>query len=139
MSTLPAELIHAYLETEYRVHGAPGFALRVGVASPDLLALQARHGVAASAFLTAWNPESRALDPDTNAKRQALLADEIRRLGLAALPGVGQDPAAAWPGEESVLVPGLGLDAAKVLGARFGQNAIVWAGADGVPQLVLLR
>lgn len=139
MSTLPAELIHAYLGTEYRVHGTPDFVLRVGIASPDLLALHARLGVGESAFLTAWNPESHALDPDTNAARQALLADEIRRLGLATLPGVGQDPAAAWPGEGSVLVPGLGLDAAKSLGARFGQNAIVWAGADGVPRLVLLR
>jgi hypothetical protein len=28
---------------------------------------------------------------------------------------------------------------AQALGAEFGQNAIVWADADAVPQLILLR
>jgi len=36
-------------------------------------------------------------------------------------------------------VPGLSLEASKSLGARFEQNAIVWSGADAVPQLILLR
>jgi len=139
MSTLHAELIRAYLETEYRVHGTPGFVLRIGVASPELRALTAQHGVTTSAFLTAWNPQSRALDPKANAARQAELAEEIARLGLVHLPGVGQHPSNGWPAEDSFLVLGLELDAAKALGARFEQYAIVWAGADGVPHLVFLR
>jgi hypothetical protein len=34
MSSLPAELIRAYAETEYRVSGDPGFVLRIDVPSP---------------------------------------------------------------------------------------------------------
>jgi len=138
-STLAAELIRAYLATEYRVHGTPGFVLHIGVASPELLALHTRLGVGASAFLTAWNPESRILGAEANAARHAELLDEIRRRGLVALPGIGQHPRDDWPGEESLLVPGLGLDVAMALGLRFGQNAVVCAGAEGVPELVLLR
>lgn len=33
----------------------------------------------------------------------------------------------------------ISLEAAKELGARYEQNAIVWAGADAMPQLILLR
>jgi hypothetical protein len=36
-------------------------------------------------------------------------------------------------------VLGMALDAAQEVGRRYGQNAIVWAGADAVPELVLLR
>ena len=31
------------------------------------------------------------------------------------------------------------VEAAKALGTRLEQNAIVWAGGDAVPQLILLR
>ena len=55
------------------------------------------------------------------------------------LKALGVDTAGEWPGEESVFVPGLDLERAKSLGVEFGQNAIVWAGPDAVPQLVLLR
>ena len=42
-------------------------------------------------------------------------------------------------GEASYLIFGLTLEAAKMLGMRLEQNAIVWAGVDAVPQLILLR
>jgi hypothetical protein len=139
MSSLPAELIRAYAETEYRVSGDPGFVLRIDVPSPELLALHARLGVTSSAFVTACNPRSRPLPATENAARQAGLLEAIGKLGLVALPGIGQHPRGDWPGEESWLVPGLSLASAQALGTRFGQNAIVWAGADAIPRLVLLR
>ncbi len=138
-SIIDPHTVRAYTETEYRVHGEPGFTLRVGVASADLLAAHARQGVDCSAYLTAWNPFSRKTDHATNAARQAELVDALSRLGLVCMPGLGRHPSNDWPGEESVLALGLGLDAAMALGARFEQNAIVWSGADAVPQLILLR
>jgi len=36
-------------------------------------------------------------------------------------------------------VPGLARAAAQELGRQFQQNAIIWAGADAVPELILLR
>ncbi len=52
---------------------------------------------------------------------------------------IGQHPSNSWAGEESFLVFGVSLEAAKALGRRFEQNAIVWSAADAVPQLILLR
>ena len=62
---------------------------------------------------------------------------EIEDRSLSILPGVGQHPSNNWPGEQSVLVLGLSLEAAKTLGRRFDQNAVVLTGRDGIPQLVL--
>jgi hypothetical protein len=55
------------------------------------------------------------------------------------LPGKGVDPAGEWPGEPSLLILSINLEAADVLGRAFRQNAFVWASADAIPQLVLLR
>ena len=132
-------IIQAYMETEYRVRGEPGFTLRVGQASADLLDAHERHGAGCSAFLTACNPFSEPLDAAANAARQAALAAELSRRGLAFVPGIGQHPANGWPGEESFLVFHVSLEAAKALGAQLRQNGFIWSGADGVPQLILLR
>ena len=51
--------------------------------------------------------------------------------------GIGQDP--DWPGEASCLVFGLALEATRVLGHKFNQNAIVWCDREAKPELVLLR
>jgi hypothetical protein len=111
----------------------------VGKASAELLAAHARQGVDCSAYLTAWNPFSRETDDATNAARQTDLVDALSRLGLDCMPGLGRHPSNDWPGEDSVLALGLGLDDAMALGMRFEQNALVWSGADAVPQLILLR
>jgi len=138
-SIIDPHTVRAYTKTAYRVHGEPGFTLRVGEASAELLAAHARQGVDFSAYLTAWNPFSRKTDDAANAARQAELVDALSRLGLVCMPGLGRHPSNDWPGEDSVLALGLGLDAAKALGQRFEQNAIVWSGADAVPQPILLR
>lgn len=138
-SAIDPRTVQAYLETEYRVHGEPCFTLRVGQASADLLSAHNRHKTDCSAFLTACNPFSEPFDAAANAARQAALAKELSRRSLMFLHGIGQHPSSAWPGEESFLVFGLTLEAAKVLGAKFEQNGFVWTGADAVPQLILLR
>ena len=77
--------------------------------------------------------------PLGHAARQQALAKELSRRSLTFLRGIGQHPSNEWPGEDSFLVFGLTLEAAKVLGSKFEQNGFVWNGADGVPQLILLR
>jgi hypothetical protein len=111
----------------------------VGQASAELLAAHKRRKTHCSAFLTACNPLSRTFDAASNAERQAALAQELNNRGLAFESGIGQHPSNGWPGEESFLVYGLELEAAKALGMRIEQNAFVWCGADAVPQLILLR
>ena len=138
-TAVPIEDIRAYLETDYRVHGDSAFTLRVGEVSEALQATQAHHGATGSAYLTAWNPLGQATAASENAERHAALEALLQGDGLAHAPGIGQHPSGEWPGEESLLVHGLTLEAAFVLGERFEQNAILWAGADGVPELILLR
>ena len=136
---IDAAMVQAYRETEYRVHGDPPFTLRIGEACAALRNAHQRCGVDCSAYVTAFNPFSQALDDAANAARHAALGRELDQRSLAYIEGVGQHPSNQWPGEASYLILGLSLEAAKTLGTRLEQNAIVWNGADATPQLILLR
>ncbi len=129
--------IRAYRETEYRVFEEPPFSLHVDRFSAPLRRAQHRRNVGCSAFVTAWNPFSRILDPAANAARQRRLAEELGRARLAFVPGIGLHPTEPWPGEESFLVYGLDLDTARAMGSRLEQNAILWSGDDAIPRLIL--
>ena len=138
-SNIPRDTIQAYLETHYHVSGDTPATLRVGQVNPALAAQHEAHGVSSSAFVTACNPYSEGVGAQVNAERQTALAREIEQLGLTYIEGVGKHPSNNWPGEASFLVLGVTLDVAKALGEKHGQNAIIWCGADAVPQLILLR
>ena len=138
-STIGRETVQAYRDARYRVCAAPPWVLQVDRASPELLAAQRRYGVSCSAFVTAFNPLGQRVGAAANRLRQRELQNAIRRLGLQTLPGVGEDVSGRWPAEESVLVFGLDLAGARLLGRRFRQNSVLWSGPDGVPRLVLLR
>lgn len=139
-ATMIAEaLVQAYVETDYIVQTQPAMTLRVAEQSPQLMQLHKQHRVACSAFMTAFNPYSLACTPEVNLSRQQELMSELKIRSLKYIEGIGQHPSNDWPGEPSLLVLGLSLEAAKTLGSRFEQNALVWMGADGIPELVLLR
>ncbi len=143
-SSIPPATVQAYRETHYKVFAQPGsaeiaFTLRVDEPCPELLAAHKRRRVDCSAFVTAYNPFSQALAAGESAARQLALVRELEARAFAWDKGVGEHPSNSWPGEPSCLVYGIALDAAKVLAARFEQNAFVWSGADGVPRLILLR
>ncbi len=138
-SDIHADLIQAYMETEFRVLEGIPFTLRVGQVSSDLLVAHKRHRVESSAFITACNPFSQELTDEANGERQKALAKELASRSLEFVSGIGQHSSNQWPGEPSYLIFGLTLEAAKTLGNRFEQNAIVWSGSDGTPQLILLR
>jgi hypothetical protein len=142
-TALSPELIQAFLETHYRVHqdvpDAPPLTLRVGQASAALAALHRTHGVDCSAFLTAYNPFAQQVDYASNLERQEALKQEVSRRSLVFLRGEGQHPTNGWPAEPSVLVLGLSLEAAKVMGRKYVQAAIVWIGPTALPELVLLH
>jgi len=138
-SAIDPDTLRAYEETHYRVLGDAPATLRIGIPNPALAELHRAFSVDCSAFVTAANPFSTLIDAEANALRQAALADELHREGLRFIEGIGEHPSGQWPGEPSFLILGLPLDTAKQLGARHEQNAIVWCGADSVPQLILLR
>ncbi len=142
-TALSTELIQAFLETHYRVHqngpDAPPLTLRVGETSGGLIALHRTHSVDCSAFLTAYNPLAKKVGDASNLQRQEALRQEVSCRSLVFLPGEGQHPTNGWPAEPSVLVLGLSLEAAKVMGRKYEQAAIVWSGPTAVPELVLLQ
>ncbi|QCP47920.1 DUF3293 domain-containing protein [Trinickia violacea] len=138
-SDIPRNTIQAYLETHYHVRGDTPTTLLVGQFNATLAVLHEARRVTASAFVTACNPFSQSLDPEANAARHEELARDLEGQGLTFIEGVGKHPSNDWPAEASFLVLGANVDVAKTLGSRHGQNAIIWCGADAVPQLILLR
>jgi hypothetical protein len=137
-SSIDTATIQAYLKTDFHVHSEASFTLHVGEFCPELDALCQRHGISASAYVTAYNPRSIAADEDFNTGRQGLLLRELELRELRWMDSVGQHPSNYWPPEPSVLVLGIFLAAAKDLGRQFEQNAILWISPDAVPQLILL-
>lgn len=138
-SHLEPGLIAAYRATHYRVQADPPFVLHIDRASAPLAVWLDRSGVRAALYITAWNPLGVALGEADNTVRQARLIADLDARGLRWLPGFGahaDDPA---QGEPSLLVLGVDRAAACALGRAQSQNAVVWAGADAVPRLLLLR
>lgn len=136
---IDALTIQAYRETEYRVYGDTPACLRVDSQCPELAAIHQAYQTDCSLFITAFNPFSEIFDEAVNVARQLDLANELKQRSLIFIDGIGQHSSNQWPGEPSFLVLGLKLEAAKTLGVKYGQNAIIWIGSDAVPQLILLR
>ena len=133
-------LIQAYLGTIYSAQTDAGsIALKVGVKSDEISALLAASGADCAAFITAENPYSEPQAPATNMDRQRRLGEELTALGITYFPGEGQGEDPSWPAEASFLALGIDREAASDVGRKYGQNAIVWIGSDGLPELVLLR
>lgn len=139
MSDIDPSTIKAYLETNYYIAAPAPFVFQVGVPSEALARACAQHSANCCAFVTACNPYSLLIDEQTNAERQAELARELEQRGLPFFHGIGRHPSGSWPAETSYLVLGLPLSAAKTLGEKYRQNAILWCGPDAVPELILLR
>jgi hypothetical protein len=132
----PNELLQAYAETHYTVHTDEKFTLKIGELSSSLLHLFHQTNALCAAFVTAYNPFSESLPEYKNKELQAQLEADLKKRSLNFIDGIGQHPSGDWPGEPSVLVLDLDLAAATVLAKHYQQNAFVWCGRDGVPQLV---
>ncbi len=138
-SLIPPDTIQAYRETDYRVLGDLPLVLRINEFNKPLSALYQTNQANCCCYITAFNPLGNIINDDANADRQSLLATDIQSRGLTFFKGIGEHPSGEWPGEPSFLVLGIAIEAAKSLGNKYEQNAIVWCGSDAVPQLVLLR
>ena len=118
-SDIPPELINAYRATNYRVFGQSPFVLNIGKPSQPLQILYDEHGCQSAAFITAWNPFSKATDNAENSRLQALLEIELSGVSTTLIAGIGEDSSGRWPGEESTLALGVSLADAKSIGIRF--------------------
>ena len=139
VTCISAATLDAYRQTLYRVWAEPAFVLSIGQYSLALARLHAEYGVASSAFITACNPQSRVLPPHENTLRQQALLEMVCENGWPSMAGVAQAASGSWPEEASLLVLGVGRQQACALAQSFEQNALVFCGAQCVPELVLLR
>ncbi|MGV9342620.1 DUF3293 domain-containing protein [Streptomyces sp. NPDC003688] len=73
--------------------------------------------------ITACNPRGRVVAPEDNTRAHASLLAELGRSGHTWWPATGGSPCGTHT-EESVAVTGLTDAAARVLGRRFGQDAV---------------
>ena len=129
----------AYLETHYFVRAPEPITMCIGVANDALAVAMKRHASQTCAFVTAYNPFGEAIAEPENRARHAAMLEDLGRIGSTYYEGAGGHPGNGWPDEESCLCFSLSFDQACELGAKWGQDAIVWCDADAVPQLLLLR
>ena len=128
------------MATGYRIgHAAEDIVLRIGQCSERLAAMFAAQDIDCGAFITAVNPRGTRQPDAANERAHAELAQLLRAQGVAAIEGSGSAEGGDWPSEKSWFALALALEPAKALGRHFDQDAIVWVGADAVPQLILLR
>lgn len=130
------ELDQLYRTTDYVVRrDSEDIVIRIGEHSPAVDELLTESSQS-WAFLTAWNPYSRELTAEENARRQNELINELNAKSIGFLPGAGEDRDGRWPPEESVLLLGIDRDAAIGLAKGFEQNAIVFGRHGEAAELV---
>jgi hypothetical protein len=131
-----AELEAAYRATTYRVFLPAGsFELRIDAACPALADWLAERGEDCFAIITACNPGGEVADAGRNAERQSALECDLLEGNYEPYAAENVPDSADWPVEESCFVPDIALDDALALAEDYGQNAIVWGNADGIPRL----
>lgn len=110
----PPAIASLYLATEIRWGGPGGTPLTTH--DPDLAVVRAH-------VITAWNPGDERPTLEANRAADGRLRDRLESAGFAPRRVVGADPDSEHF-EESWLVVGLTDDAARSVGAEFGQVAV---------------
>jgi hypothetical protein len=132
-----SELEPLYRATTYRLFLPGGNCdLRLDVRSETLACWLETAGFDGFAILTAHNPGAVRCDEETNNAQQARLECDLLEAGFEPYVGENIADGEDWPAEESCFVPGLPHVVALELAQRYGQNALVCGGGDGVPKLV---
>ena len=112
------------------------FYITVDRQSPDIDRLLTVHRLDAWAYITAHNPKSQLLKPEDNALRNQRLLSRIEGSEHPVFDGrgIGSDP--DWLPEDSYLILGIPRTDAIMLGAEFGQNAILVGRSGQAAELV---
>ena len=87
-------------------------------------------------IITAYNPGSVAAPPQDNRVRQGELERAVTAAGFPFYRGEGKGEDGTWPAEPSLLILGVGEDAAAALARRFGQAAFVFGERGAMARLV---
>lgn len=134
------ELEAFYKATTYRVFLPGGICdLRIGQACEALRCWLETAGTREFAIITAYNPGSQPCDAARNAEQQAQLECDLIEGNYEPYAGENVADDGRWLPEESCFIPGIALEDVCALGQDYGQSAIVYGAADGVPKLVWIE
>jgi hypothetical protein len=128
-------LIQAYKNTKYKVFN-PNLIIEIGVMNYDLNELIGKNNASEWAYITAFNPYSKALSEIENNDRHLQLQEVTKSFLTYEGHGVGTD--SSWEPELSLLVIGISKAEAILIGKKFEQNAIVYGKIDSTPELLIL-
>lgn len=137
LTSIPSQTIRAYKNTEFRVFSEPNFQLIIGKQNPNIPVYD--DSLVGVAFITAFNQLGEVLSYEQNQRLHESLCSTVHESGYHFKEGEGADPSEEWAPEKSLYIEGIPLTTAIQIGNQYRQNAIVWAGADQKPRLVLLR
>ena len=130
------QLIEKYRDTDYCVKLPDAeIVLRIGQYSPQLKSLMEEHSASGAVFITAWNPFGVVRGAGENISANASLQKDLAEMASVVFPGYGTSPWGDWQ-EESFLALPVSRQAATEMCARYAQNAVVFIGPDGVPELL---
>jgi hypothetical protein len=133
---LSRELLEAYRATSYHVITDEGEQiLRIGVVNGWAQRALAGCGRDGAVFVTAWNPFSVSVGEDANTRANARLEAELRASVTHVWSGPGVSADGNWL-EPSYFAYPVTRAAALTLCRGYDQAAVVFVGADGVPELV---
>lgn len=134
------ELDAAYRATTYRVFLPGGFAdLRIGQPNETLNCWLETAGCSNFAIISAYNPGSRRIDAAKNAERQSQLECDLLEGNYEPYAGENLPDDDSGLLEECCFVADIALEDACALAENFGQAAIVYGGADGIPGLIWIE
>ena len=128
-------LIQAYKNTKYKVFN-PNLVIEIGVMNNDLNDLLDKNNANEWAYITAFNPYSKALTELENKDRHLQLQEVTKSFLTYEGHGVGAD--SSWEPELSLLVIGISKAEAILIGKKFEQNAIVYGKFGSTPELLIL-
>ena len=130
------QLKEKYRDTDYCVKlPDTEIVLRVGQYSPRLKSLMDEHSASGAVFITAWNPFGVVRGAAENTAANTSLQKDLAEAASFVFPGYGASPEGDWK-EESYLALRVSRQAATEMCARHAQNAVIFIGEDGVPELL---
>ena len=136
-----------YVQTGYFVDGYE-VPLIVGMDHELIADLLKKNKVSNFAYLTAHNPKSKLLTPQTNQRRNKKLEADLLSLGYPFLKGQGvagmgtefphrpeETEKDAWPPEDSFFIMGISMDETVYIAQKYKQIAFLYGDDTGTPSL----
>lgn len=134
IGTFDPQLHDNYHSTDYFCQN---FRIQPGVQPPEFQDFLQQNGWQSYAFITAWNPFSaQQLSLVENRKAHQYLIKVLNTNHLTFLPALAIDPTETWPTEEGVFLFDVSLKEMIELGRQFGQNAVLYGAAHGIPEIL---